>query len=301
MTLKKANCILAAFTVGMVIACCGPQAGPLLRQVRYWATGAASVDGMVCYVNPDDTIITRALVKRGVWEPLETAVLCESLKEGDTFVDVGANIGYYTLLAAKRVGPKGRVIAFEPEPTNFAILKRNVEANGLTNVILEQKALSNQAGTLRLYIEPENKGGHKVFQFGDAKDFVEVEAVRLDDYLKTDRGRIDFVKIDTEGAEGAILEGMQDTLRTNNDVRLLVEFFPMLLKSFGYDAGAVLSDLQSLGFEIRDVNERTRSVTPTRPDALLARHKADRPSYTNLLLLRTPAQSRPASSLLGSR
>lgn len=289
MGVRKANLWLALATLVAVAAWLTLHYGISYGKVRYWCTGAATVDGLVCYVDPDDKVITPALVNHGVWEPMETSVLCGSLKEGDTLIDVGANIGYYTILAAKRVGPRGRVIAFEPEPNNFAILKRNVEANGFTNVILEQKALSNKPGTLRLYLEEENKGGHKVFQFGSARPFVEVEAVRLDDYLKEYKGRIDLIKIDTEGAEGAILEGMQKTLRRHHGVTLLVEFFPKLLHSFGSDAGQVLANLQALGFEIRDVNERARRVAPVSAAELLARHKPDQLSYTNLLLQRPGA------------
>lgn len=286
MSMRKANFLLALLALGLILTTVGLRYRLSPRKVAYWCTGAVRIDGRTYYVDPDDRIITRALVDWGIWEPLETAVLHRELHPGDTFIDVGANIGYYTVLAAKLVGPQGRVIAFEPDPTNFALLRRNVEANGCTNVVLQQKALSNKPGTLKLYLEQTNKGGHKVFQYGDAKEYVEVAAVTLDDYLKDFSGRVDVIKIDTEGAEGMILEGMQATLRRHEEARLLVEFFPKLLDSFGYDPAQVLAGLQSLGFEFRDLNEAQQQVEPTSVAKLLAQHKTDKASYTNLLLQR---------------
>lgn len=299
MSLRNVNCILASLALGILCVWLLEHYHINSRKLGYWFTGAVTIDGLTLYPNPDDKVITPALVNYGVWEPLETAVLRRQLHEGDTFIDVGANVGYYTLIASRLVGPTGRVVAFEPDPTNCGLLRRSVEANGLKNVIVEQKALSNQPGTLKLYLEEDNKGGHKVFAFGGQRPFVEVEAVRLDDYLKNDRRRIGLIKIDTEGAEGAILQGMHETLRQHQDVKLLVEFFPMLLHTFGSDAAKMLGDLESMEFELRDVNERNFQMTPVTAKDLLARHKPDQLSYTNLLLERSPQAK--ASRKLGYR
>jgi FkbM family methyltransferase len=296
MSLRNAGYVLLALVAGIMSAHFVEDHGWLTRKVGYWWSGAVTVDGMRLYPNPQDRVITRALVDYGTWEPMESSVLHRQLHEGDTFIDVGANIGYYTVMAAKLVGPRGRVIAFEPDPENFALLKRNIEANGFTNVILEQKALFNKPGTLKLYLEETNKGGHKVFQFGQPRPTVEVEAVRLDDYLKNDQRTVDLIKIDTEGAEGAILEGMRETLGRHQNVKLVVEFFPLLLRSFGSDPAAMLGDLRSLGFEMREVNERSRQVTPVSVQQLLTWHKPDRPSYTNLFFQR-PEHAKADSKL----
>ena len=81
------------------------------------------------------------VLSSGTYEPEETRLFRSKCRPGDTVIDVGANVGWYTVIASKLVGKKGRVIAFEPEPVNFAILKKNVLANGCENVILELKAL----------------------------------------------------------------------------------------------------------------------------------------------------------------
>lgn len=289
MSMRKTNLLLGALALGLSCVWVCQRYNLSLRKLQYWSSGTVKIDGLTFHLNPDDQVITRALVNWGTWEPAETAVLRSELRPGDTFLDVGANVGYYTVIASKRVGPTGRVIAFEPDPTSFAFLKRNVEANGCNNVTLVQKALSHEQGTIKLFLDEKNKGAHKIFQYGESHRFVEVAAVRLDDYLKGHEGRIDLIKIDTEGAEGAILKGMGETLRRHKNTKLLMEFFPKLLAGFGYDAGEVLAGLQSLGFEIRDVDEHNGRTIPVSAEDLLTRHTAEKLSYTNLLLERPVA------------
>lgn len=197
------------------------------------------------YTNPDDQTIRVVLERFHVWEDLETRWLLKTLRPGDTFIDVGANIGYYTVVASQVVGETGHVYAFEPDPTSFAILERNVRENGLTNVTLEQKALSNEPGSLRLYLAHENKGDHRLFDEADApREFVDVEAVRLDDYLEGRPQKIDFIKIDTQGAEGIIIGGMLETIRNNPNLAMVVEYTPTKLRSVGTDPGEFLELLQ---------------------------------------------------------
>ena len=102
--------------------------------------------GIKMYLDPTDKVITPTMLVLGNWEPSETSWFLRVVKPGDTFVDVGANAGYYTIIGSRLVGEKGKVYAFEPEPAMFALLEKNVRLNGLTNVVLERKALSNKQG-----------------------------------------------------------------------------------------------------------------------------------------------------------
>ena len=207
-----------------------------LRRIVYWQTGSVKIEGLTFHLNPDDEVISEIMVDSGSWEATETAVIRGLLRVGDTFIDIGANIGYYTVVASKVVGDTGRVIAFEPDPVSFALLKRNVEENDCRNVTLLQKALSNSPGTLKLFLNESNKGAHRIFDRSGELNFVEVEAMRLDDYLEDHPGRVDLIKIDTEGAEGLILQGMRETLRQHQEVNVLMEFAPMLLNDSGISA-----------------------------------------------------------------
>src|SRR5207245_2930011 len=95
----------------------------------------------------------------GVWEKDVTAYLMKLIESGMVVVDIGANVGYYTLLAAEKVGSHGKVLAFEPEPSRYALLEKNVRANDLKNVIPVQKAVSNKTGAARLYLDPRHNSG----------------------------------------------------------------------------------------------------------------------------------------------
>ncbi|MCR9141046.1 MAG: FkbM family methyltransferase [bacterium] len=245
---------------------------------------ATPVHGFRMFLNPDDKIITPYIMSYRSWEAQETGIIVEHLKAGDTFVDAGANVGYYTLVAANLVGKTGRVFAFEPEPESFAILKRNVELNGLTNVVVEQKALSNEAGTLKLYLAAENKGDHHVLDRGEELPFVEVEAVTLDNYFRDDPRGVDMIKIDTQGAEAIILQGMQGLLDSNAKMKIVMEFGPDSIRGFGFDPRQMLGELKKRGYRFYDIDENPPATRATNLDELLRKYPATKPE-TNLLLL----------------
>jgi FkbM family methyltransferase len=223
------------------------------------------------YTNPDDSTIRAVLERDQVWEDLETRWILHTIRRGDVFVDVGANIGYYTVIASKIVGDEGHVYAFEPDPTSFAILKANVERNGLTNVTLEQKALSNEPGSLRLFLAHENKGDHRIFdEEGAARPFLDVEALPLDDYAPIQGKKVDFIKVDTQGAEGIILEGMTQTIAANPKMVMVMEYTPSSLRAVGTDPADFLSKLQEMDFRFFNLGMGFGAVVPQalRADAL---------------------------------
>jgi len=261
-----------------------------LRRLDYWRTGSVEIEGLTFHLNPDDEVISEIMVDSGTWEATETAVIRRLLRPGDTFIDIGANIGYYTVVASKVVGDAGQVIAFDPDPVSFELLKRNVEENDCKNVTLLQKALSSEPGTLKLFLNESNKGAHRIFDRSGEKEFVEVEAMRLDDYLEAHSGEIQLIKIDTEGAEGLILMGMRETLRRHQEVNVLMEFAPKLLNDSSVGAREVLTEVSSLGFKILDIDEYSGRLVPTTTKRLLETHSPDEFSYTNLLLWRQPSR-----------
>ena len=116
----------------------------------------AVVGGHRLHVGPRDQVVAQGLLVRGAWEPFETELFEQALAPGMVVFCLGAHIGYYALLAARRVGPRGRVYAFEPSPENFRLLVKNVEANGYRNVIPVPKAVSNVTGRATLYLNASN-------------------------------------------------------------------------------------------------------------------------------------------------
>ncbi len=237
-----------------------------------------TVLGHVMWLDDKDTL---ELGTHGVYEPFETNLFFKEIKAGQTVVDVGANIGYYTLLAARLVGPEGKVYAFEPDPTNFALLQKNVEANGYTNVVLSTHALSHRNTKAKLYLNPANRGDHRIYDSGVGRETVPIDTVTLDSYLGKKTGRVDFIKMDIQGAEPLALEGMKKTIKANKGLKLITEFSPDSIKLCGSDPKKYLTTLQALGFKLSEVSEKDRKLSPLTPAQLLKRDWSNG-AYTNL-------------------
>lgn len=223
--------------------------------------------GHKLYLDPRDMGMARAfLLFRGRWEETETKLFRSIVRPGMTVVDIGANVGYYTLLAAKLAGPAGRVYAFEPGPENFRLLRRNVAENGYRNVTLVPQAVSSRSGTASLTLDRSSSGGHSLSQFRGAADSVTVETTSLDDFFAArEAPAIDVIKMDAEGAEYGILAGMQRVLERNPGLTLLTEFFPRAIRGFGSSPEEYVRRLAELGFRIHPIDEATgelRSLDP---------------------------------------
>lgn len=117
-----------------------------------------NVQGNKMYVNTEDKSIVPYLLLDHVWEKYKTELFKKIITQGMTVVDIGASIGYYTLIAAKLVGKTGVVYAFEPEPCNYELLIKNIELNGFTNIVPIKKAVSNRHGKAKLYFEKDWRG-----------------------------------------------------------------------------------------------------------------------------------------------
>lgn len=194
----------------------------------------------------------------GIFEPQEMELVKQQINLGDTVLDIGANIGYYTLIFAKLVGEHGKVFAFEPDPNNFALLKKNIEINGYSNVVLVPKGVSNENKRAKLYLCEQNKGMHRVYNSVFCNDSIDIDLVRLDDYFPHEK--INFIKIDIEGAEYHAIQGMQNLLNRNRDVKLLTEFSPAASLENGIDSSDYVKILVDLGFNIYSIGENIELI-----------------------------------------
>jgi len=177
-----------------------------------------------------------------------------------TVLDLGAHIGYYTLLAAKLVGPEGKVFAFEAAPENFYFLKRNVELNQYHNINLIQKAVSDKTGEATFYLDSES-WGHSLAPLVKSKKSITVSTISLDDFLQDDIV-VDFVKINIEGAEGRAINGMNRLLRKGNTKYIMVDFHLNELETQGSSFKGTWDDLTTLGFLFYDMRgNKTRLVS----------------------------------------
>ncbi|MEM7436510.1 MAG: FkbM family methyltransferase [Myxococcota bacterium] len=186
-----------------------------------------------------------------VWEPHITAILDAHLHEGDVFIDVGANIGYYSLCASRLVGETGRVYALEASPTIFARLERHIAINRLTNVVAKQCAVWDSEGELDIFLGPtKNEGNTSLLSSPKRALEAKVRAAPLHALIdEQDLGRVKMVKIDVEGAETQVIRGMVDCLdRMSEDVMVLMEVTKSLIQDQGGSVGATLAPFEERGF-----------------------------------------------------
>jgi FkbM family methyltransferase len=209
--------------------------------------------------------IAREVCFTGIYEPQETALVQALLRPGMTFLDVGANWGYFTLLAAHLVGISGRVVSLEPDPRLFPTLQENVARNCLTQVTALPVAAADKAGILSLagYEEDgENWGLSRVVcarQAGGGPSFA-VTATALDDVLdECHVGTVDLLKIDIEGAEGFALTGLARSLAQQRIKRLLLELHPAQLAEHGQSPDEVLGKLRAAGYRAWAVDHSPRA------------------------------------------
>jgi FkbM family methyltransferase len=243
----------------------------------------AEVQGHRMFLDAADSL---SLSVNGAYEPFETELLHSLVKPGDTVLDIGANIGYYTLILARLVGERGKVYAFEPDPTNYELLKRNIALNGYKNVVPVMKATSNKNGTLRLYLCRDNKAMHRVYDSQYCDGFIEIEAIRLDDYFAGREEKIDFIKIDIEGAEYAALEGMATLLGKSRRAILVTEYTPIAIKEFGIEPQEYLRLLMDFGFKFERIDEEHKRIEPTDMSRLVETYTPDKEYVINLLCTR---------------
>ena len=188
----------------------------------------------------------------GSWEPEVVNVVQEYVKAGMTVFDIGAQSGYFSLLLSKLVGPGGKVIAFEPLPANFRILEENVRLNRLTNVSVREEAVAEHSGNISFEFpasEPTLIAGPLLDT--DSRGIFNVKAVSLDDLHAANHARVDFIKMDVEGAETGVLRGALKLLEDSHPA-MLIELHNMEKQSGTHPAVVIV---ESLEYEIQWLSE----------------------------------------------
>lgn len=225
----------------------------LLKMIQYiFRANFVEVQGHHMFLPPKGS---NELSLYGVYGELDTEAVKNEIKEGDIVVDVGASIGYYTLIFARLVGENGKVFAFEPKPERFELLKKNVEINGYHNVVLEQKAVLNEKGKHDFFFSKSGKAGYKLVRTAKQKkeltQSTQPLTIRLDDYFKENNliDKIKFIKSDVDGPEFSVLLSAKSILR-NKDLKIFIEWKPDLLKIVESDPEEMLDLLYQNDFKI---------------------------------------------------
>jgi FkbM family methyltransferase len=167
-----------------------------------------------------DKNIENVIYQRGVYELGTVSVLQQFLNKGDVFVDVGANIGFLSLVGCSTVESAGKVYAFEPVPNTFNILKINKELNGFNQLVLNQFALGNETKTVEIFNEKENRGGASILNHINSEG-IKIDVKRLDEL--NIKEKINTIKIDVEGFEFEVLKGAEKTIKKDKP-NLIIEY-----------------------------------------------------------------------------
>jgi FkbM family methyltransferase len=200
------------------------------------------------WVDLRDEVIGTLLYLHADYEPeLQGLMRCMHL-DGAVCLDIGANIGLHTLLMSELVGSGGRVFAFEPQSRNFELLQKNLALNHAGNVVARRAAAGSREGVCRLAVHPTNYGDHRVASGSEGSE--EVPLVTIDSALRDiPDNSISLIKIDVQGYETYVINGMQDTLRRNPHAILIIEVFPEALHAAGASASELVALLQKCGFD----------------------------------------------------
>jgi FkbM family methyltransferase len=219
-----------------------------------------------------DQVVSASLRDNRIWEPFETRLFVDLLKPGDVVVDVGANLGYFSIIAGALVGAAGRVFAFEPDPDNYALVQANIALNEFGDrVAAEPAGLSDEDQAGRLYLSEDNLGDHRIFPGADARNSCEIQLLNGSKFLGSRVSRVDFLKVDTQGSEYAVLAGLMPLLTgLQKTPQMLVELTPFSLRQAGSSGRQLIELLTQLEqpFWIVDHIEHRLVATTTEELAL---------------------------------
>jgi len=250
------------------------------RLLRMKQSGFLQRCGMEFVLPSGDFGVTLEAESTGEYEPVTTQLLEKLLEEGMTFVDIGAHVGLFTLPASNWVSDSGRVVAFEPHPDNYLMLTENISRNSLgNNIETNQCAVSDGTNPVQLYTSTFNTGDHQLFHKGRRKT-IEVTCTTLDNYFPVG-ARVDVIKMDVQGAEGAAFRGMRRVLQENDSIQVIWELSPSQLKDAGTSAMELLKWLEALSFNFTIVDDTSGNVTKATIEEVLK--SCPRDSFVNIL------------------
>jgi FkbM family methyltransferase len=205
--------------------------------------------------------IAREVCLTGYYEPPVTRLIHRRLRQGGTMVDVGANWGYFSLLAASAVGANGRVVSLEPDPRQFATLESNVRLNAFTQIAPLRQAAAAAAGDATLLGYVDDAGNRGVSRLGTQVSngpTFDVKCVAIDDVV-AGLPHVDVIKVDVEGAELGVLRGMRDGLSAHKYRSVLLELHPDWLAARGDSPDACVALLLDAGYTAWTIDQSPRA------------------------------------------
>ena len=225
-------------------------------------------------------------------------------------LDIGAHIGFYSLLARNIIGPEGKVFSFEASKDNASLIDMSIRENSFENIIVINTAISDTVGDGFLYVSPYYNSEHSLFgyHYSSGKNSTQQISIKMetvDNFLENRIHNLntDVIKMDIEGSESNALKGMTKTINHNEEIVLITEFWPQGFKNSDSDPKDFLENLESFGFKISHIDEHRNELYPvTTNDVLkIAQERQKTPIektkeiqsggwYTNLLCVKSKTE-----------
>lgn len=236
----------------------------------------AKVFGKYDFWYREDDKFVGQRIALGKYEPYLTKLMLGKINKNDVILDIGANIGYYTVLMADKVK---KVIAIEPDPTNFEILQKNIKENKLKNVVAVQAALGNENKKMGIYESKENYGDHRMW--GKGKENLTVFCRRLDDLLKElQEEKVDFIKMDVQGFEAEVIKGGEKMFLENKPT-MFFEYWPWGIEKAESDYKKMMEFLRNIYGKVFSIDEYIQIYSPVSQKFLDEKYKNE-DEYGNL-------------------
>ncbi len=243
-------------------------------------------------------------------ETFERIILEKCLKKGQTVLDIGANLGFYSMLSRSIVGPTGKIFSFEASKDNVNLIDMSINENKFENITVIHAAISDKTGQEGcLYVSPYYNSEHSLFDYHYSsgknmgkKTIIPLETIDhfLENKAENNNMNVDIIKMDIEGSESMALEGMKNTIKYNDEITLITEFWPQGFKNCNREPKEFLESLDSFGFKISHIDEYKQELCKVTINEMLkiAEKRQKTPVektkeiqsggwYTNLLCVKT--------------
>lgn len=198
------------------------------------------------------------LEKKDGFETIEIEFVKNNFKDGQTFIDIGANFGVYSVYVSKNF-LNSKIHSFEPLPETYGILEQNISHNDCKNIKANNKGLSFKKDEL-YFTNDQYAGNHIVMNPKNTNNLTKVDVEILDDYVMTNGiDKVHFIKCDVEGAERLVLQGAKNTIEKHHPI-ILIEIYDGWTQRFGHSANDVISYLLNFGYKVKMINHKTKRI-----------------------------------------
>lgn len=243
------------------------------------------IEGRRLYIDKMDTVVTETLMSAGVWEPYITKLFKKYASRAKLVLDIGAHIGYFSLIGSLTVGKGGKVVAFEPSVHNFSLLEKTIQKNKLANVTAVPQGVGAKSGGGKIYLDRRNQGNHTTYASAETREVQDISITSIDDYFAGYKGKIDLVKMDIQGFEMQAVLGMKRLLEQKKVKVIISELWPAGLAASGTSWQSYTQLLAKSGFKLFIIDEEREKLSNFSTEFVSDGYARDEDFCVNILCL----------------